>query len=62
MPEERAYLDRFTDELGWVDVGRTFAGDLLTAKRSLADTGVGGGEMALNELPDAAIAELVMLR
>lgn len=26
LPEERAYFDRFRDELGWVDVGRDFAG------------------------------------
>lgn len=28
LPEERAYLDRFTGELGWVDVHRTLAGDV----------------------------------
>ncbi|MDN5856173.1 MAG: exodeoxyribonuclease III, partial [Actinomycetia bacterium] len=26
LPEERAYLDRVRDELGWIDVGRDFAG------------------------------------
>lgn len=26
LPEERAYFDRFRDELGWIDVGRDFAG------------------------------------
>ncbi|UFU03893.1 exodeoxyribonuclease III [Ruania suaedae] len=28
LPEERAYLDRWTGELGWVDLGRHFAGDV----------------------------------
>ncbi|WP_159621522.1 exodeoxyribonuclease III [Ruania rhizosphaerae] len=28
LPEERAYLDRWTAELGWVDLGRRFAGDV----------------------------------
>lgn len=28
LPEERAYLDRFTDELGWVDVHRMLSGDV----------------------------------
>ncbi|MEI8237806.1 MAG: exodeoxyribonuclease III [Actinomycetota bacterium] len=28
LPEERARFDRWFDELGWVDVGRTFAGDV----------------------------------
>jgi exodeoxyribonuclease-3 len=27
LPEERAYLDRWFDELGWVDLGRRFGGD-----------------------------------
>jgi exodeoxyribonuclease-3 len=27
LPEERARFDRWFDELGWVDVGRTFGGD-----------------------------------
>ncbi|UYM06919.1 exodeoxyribonuclease III [Solicola gregarius] len=26
LPTERAYLDRIRDELGWIDVGRDFAG------------------------------------
>lgn len=26
LPEERAYLDRIRDDLGWIDVGRDFAG------------------------------------
>ncbi|MGH3360328.1 MAG: exodeoxyribonuclease III [Nocardioidaceae bacterium] len=26
LPDERAYFDRIRDELGWVDVGRDFAG------------------------------------
>jgi len=28
LPEERAYLDRWFDELAWVDLGRRFAGDV----------------------------------
>ncbi|HVX44585.1 MAG TPA: exodeoxyribonuclease III [Mycobacteriales bacterium] len=28
LPEERAFLDRVTDEQGWVDVGRGLAGDV----------------------------------
>ena len=28
LPEERAYLDRVTDELGWVDVHRALSGDV----------------------------------
>ena len=28
LPEERAYFDRWFDELGWVDVHRTLAGDV----------------------------------
>ncbi|WP_374999408.1 exodeoxyribonuclease III [Aeromicrobium sp. CTD01-1L150] len=28
LPEERAYLDRFADELGYVDVHRTLSGDV----------------------------------
>ncbi|HWV26278.1 MAG TPA: exodeoxyribonuclease III [Aeromicrobium sp.] len=28
LPEERAYFDRWFDELGWVDVGRALAGDV----------------------------------
>ena len=28
LPEERAYLDRWFDELGWVDLGRRLAGDV----------------------------------
>ncbi|GAA3531031.1 exodeoxyribonuclease III [Aeromicrobium panaciterrae] len=28
LPEERAYFDRFFDELGWVDVHRRLAGDV----------------------------------
>lgn len=28
LPEERAYMDRFTGELGWVDVHRALAGDV----------------------------------
>lgn len=28
LPAERAYLDRITDELGWVDVHRNLAGDV----------------------------------
>ncbi len=28
LPEERAYLDRVVDELGWVDVHRTLSGDV----------------------------------
>ncbi|SED67292.1 exodeoxyribonuclease III [Ruania alba] len=28
LPEERAYLDRWTGEHGWVDLGRAFAGDV----------------------------------
>ena len=27
LPEERAYLDRWFDDLGWVDLGRKFGGD-----------------------------------
>jgi len=27
LPEERAYLDRWFDELGWVDLGRRLGGD-----------------------------------
>lgn len=27
LPAERAYLDRWTGELGWVDLGRRFGGD-----------------------------------
>jgi exodeoxyribonuclease-3 len=27
LPQERAYLDRWFDELGWVDLGRRFGGD-----------------------------------
>jgi exodeoxyribonuclease-3 len=28
LPEERAYLDRWFDDLGWVDLGRRLAGDV----------------------------------
>jgi len=28
LPEERVYFDRFRDELGWIDVHRTLAGDV----------------------------------
>ena len=28
LPEERAYFDRVRDDLGWIDVGRDFAGDV----------------------------------
>lgn len=28
LPEERAYLDRWTGELGWTDLGRYFAGQV----------------------------------
>jgi exodeoxyribonuclease-3 len=28
LPEERARFDRWLDELGWVDIGRRFAGDV----------------------------------
>lgn len=28
LPEERAYMDRFTAELGWVDVHRVLSGDV----------------------------------
>ena len=28
LPEERAYLDRFVDDLGWVDVHRSLSGDV----------------------------------
>lgn len=28
LPEERAYFDRFFNELGWVDVARSLAGDV----------------------------------
>ena len=28
LPEERAYLDRWFDELGWVDLARRFAGEV----------------------------------
>jgi SNF2 family DNA or RNA helicase len=36
--------------------------ELLQAKRALADAVLGGGEVALTELTDAELADLVSLR